>query len=682
MNLFVDYVQPLTTWIQENPSWSLLITFAISLTESLAIIGSIIPGSVTMTAIGMLAGSGIMRIDLTLLAAMLGAIAGDSLSYFLGYIYSDRLNEIWPFKKYPVLLTYGKKFFEQHGGKSVLIGRFIGPLRSIIPIIAGISHMKQWRFLIANVISAIGWSILYVVPGILIGAASHELSAESTTRLFILILLGLGGIWIITQFIKWLLIRLNSFFKEYLHLIALNLKSHPFLGGVLNVFIPNYEQNYAGTMALLFVAIIAAIGFIIISVFTAETQFFSNINLHVHFFIHSFQTSILLTFFIACAQLINLYTIASISLVCCIWFIIFKQHKTLMFFTSVLLISGLSGLILSYLIISPRPSGILVNMPGSSYPDINLMIATGLYGFFLLVFKSHYDVLTYVLRIVLLLILGINGLGAIYLGDYWISDVLGAYLGGLSICLFHFLIYRKNTYNTQKPVLSISMLSLIFLSLLMSSLISFFLNYDTLIHNHKEISNEFILNESDWWDQQKPILPLYRLNRVGNRISLINIQYEGKLDSLKMGLLNNGWELQTGSFFKNILIKMNNQSDNVKLPLLSQLYANKSPKLVMTYKDVHSGIILVIRIWESNYNLDKSDNPLWIGSIDINISENKSYYFNTTNRLKQMNALTYLLPALKKFTVRRISLSNQMLKPTSLPFAPFILLIKEPKTNA
>lgn len=98
MSLFVDCVAPLKDWLQHYPHWASFITFLISLAESLAIIGSIVPGSVTMTAIGMLAGSGAMRIDLTLIAATLGAIAGDSLSYTLGYVYSDRLTEIWPFK--------------------------------------------------------------------------------------------------------------------------------------------------------------------------------------------------------------------------------------------------------------------------------------------------------------------------------------------------------------------------------------------------------------------------------------------------------------------------------------------------------------------------------------------------------------------------------------------------------
>lgn len=148
MHLFTDYIQPLTIWLHNHPQWALLITFIVALAESLAIVGSIIPGSVTMTAIGILAGSGVMRIDLTLIAAALGAIAGDGASYLLGYVFSDRLTNIWPFSRYPSWLSYGKDYFARHGGKSVVIGRFVGPLRSIIPVIAGMMHMNHWRFLL------------------------------------------------------------------------------------------------------------------------------------------------------------------------------------------------------------------------------------------------------------------------------------------------------------------------------------------------------------------------------------------------------------------------------------------------------------------------------------------------------------------------------------------------------
>ena len=111
MHLFSEYIQPLTIWLHTHSNWALFITFFISFCESLAVIGTIIPGSVAMTAIGILAGSGVMRIDLTLIAAILGAIAGDSASFLLGYLFRDRICNIWPFTRYPHWIAYGKAFW-------------------------------------------------------------------------------------------------------------------------------------------------------------------------------------------------------------------------------------------------------------------------------------------------------------------------------------------------------------------------------------------------------------------------------------------------------------------------------------------------------------------------------------------------------------------------------------------
>lgn len=195
-------LHPLMLWLHAHPDWALSITFLISLAESLAIVGSLIPGSLVMTAVGILAGSGIMRIDLTLVAATLGAIAGDGVSYMLGHTFRDRLTHIWPFSRYPQWLKYGKTYFSQHGGKSVLIGRFFGPLRSIIPVIAGMMNMRRWHFFLANITSAIGWACLYVLPGVFIGQAGSDLPADTATHFFTLIWILLIVFLLLNYFIR------------------------------------------------------------------------------------------------------------------------------------------------------------------------------------------------------------------------------------------------------------------------------------------------------------------------------------------------------------------------------------------------------------------------------------------------------------------------------------------------
>ncbi len=678
MNLFADYIQPLTDWLQANPRWSLFITFIISLAESLAIIGSIIPGSVTMTAIGILAGSGIMRIDLTLLAATLGAVCGDSLSYALGFFYSERLVEIWPFNKYPHWLKYGKDFFARHGGKSVLVGRFIGPLRSLIPVIAGILHMKQWRFLIANVLSAFGWSLLYVMPGVLIGAASHSLSAESATRLFIIILIVLAGIWLISLLLKWIFNKINSFFKNYLHHFWLKLKSSSRLSSIYYTVTPDEEQNHYPTAALFMINLLCLFSFILLAILSIKIQWLSFVNYPIHLITQSFHAPLLKAFFIVCTQLTSTITIACFYILCCVWFLYHKNIKVIIYLTSILVSSSCLAWILAHLINSPRPQGIQVIPSGSSFLATNIEVATAIYGFILFYMNNPYTLLTRGVRSFILIVLGLSGLGAIYLGDVWFTDTLAAYFAGVSICLIHYLIYRKSNFSylkiTQPTTILISLLA----GLIFSMTLSTYINFKTLSYNHTPSCKVYTLKKAVWWDQQKPILPIYHLNRIGNRISILNIQYVGDLDLLQNSLEAHGWKTHSESFFTKLLMKMNTKSDEIKFPLLAQLYENKSPELIMTFQDPLSHMILELDIWESNYNIIELNRPLWIGTIHQNIRSNRKRNNQIENASQLTNPLTYLMPALNKFTLRRIEVPKNMVNTMLYPTDPIILLIKDP----
>ncbi|MGC1182521.1 VTT domain-containing protein [Legionella sp.] len=677
MDLLVDYVQPLTNWLQQNPHWSLFITFLISLTESLAIIGSIVPGSVTMTAIGILAGSGIMRIDLTLLAAILGAVVGDTLSYLLGYFYSERLVEFWPFKKYPQWLQYGKDFFALHGGKSVLIGRFIGPLRSIIPVIAGILHMKHWSFFIANVLSAIGWALLYVMPGVIIGAASHELSTESATRLFVLILICLASMWLLSSMVKWLVNTLNSFFKRHLHILWLRLTNKSIVKPLCKVITPNNEKDHYTTASLALIALFSLFGFMILMGLTIQTQWISFINLPTHLFLQSIHTSVIKTFFIFCTQLTSIITIAGLFLICCFWFIYHKNPKAIIYLTGLLFFTYLLARLLAHYIYVARPIGLLVVMPGSSFPAINLMVATAFYGFILFYINTIYSFFTNALRTFVFAILGLSGLGTLYLGDYWLTDVLASYFAGATISLTYCLLYRKTHPTIIKVKHATYMIISLFMGILLTTAISTYFNFHTLSYNHMTYRKEFSLSEKMWWNQQKPILPIYRLNRIGKRISLFNIQYSGDLDFLAENLKLNGWEPYTESFFTNLLTWINNQSNGAKLPLLTQLYENKAPSLIMLYTDYQSKLVLELRIWESNYNLTEFNQPLWIGSIHPSTPRNTKSMNSQVYAQNLINPLSYLLPNENPFSIKKIMLPDAMIKTTIYPTQPYIILIKK-----
>ena len=93
------------------------------------------------------------------------------------------------------MLKNGETFFHRHGGKSVLFGRFVGPVRPVIPVVAGMLGMGSLHFGIVNVLSAIGWALVYILPGVFFGTSLAVAGAVST-RLAVLILLILATSWV------------------------------------------------------------------------------------------------------------------------------------------------------------------------------------------------------------------------------------------------------------------------------------------------------------------------------------------------------------------------------------------------------------------------------------------------------------------------------------------------------
>jgi undecaprenyl-diphosphatase len=188
----------LLEWIRQNPDMAGLVVFAMALAESLAIVGVLIPGVVILFGAGALIGTGVLDFWSMCLWAVAGAIIGDGLSYWLGHHF-EYLTERWRwFRLHPDHLQRGITFFQKYGDLSVALGRFFGPIRAVVPLVAGLLRMPPQRFFIANVLSALVWAPAYLVPGMIFGEISE--TGDWRPMLFPLIAIGLIVIvWLIVQ---------------------------------------------------------------------------------------------------------------------------------------------------------------------------------------------------------------------------------------------------------------------------------------------------------------------------------------------------------------------------------------------------------------------------------------------------------------------------------------------------
>jgi membrane protein DedA with SNARE-associated domain len=171
------WIDTLARLVASNPAEALAIAFLASVIEAVAIVGTFLPGTVILMAVaGAAAVAGHSMVPFLLLA-ILGAIMGDGLSYWVGHRFHGRMRLVWPFSRRPELLESAERFFRRYGVASVALCRFIPVLRSNVPLCAGMANMPPRAFFIANIASALVWAPVHIYPAQLAGLSLDRIRA-------------------------------------------------------------------------------------------------------------------------------------------------------------------------------------------------------------------------------------------------------------------------------------------------------------------------------------------------------------------------------------------------------------------------------------------------------------------------------------------------------------------------
>jgi membrane protein DedA with SNARE-associated domain len=158
-------VQDTVDFVRTNQAWAVPVVFALAFGESLAFISLLIPAWGALVAIGALIGSSGIKFWPIWVSASLGAAFGDWLSYWIGLKLEHTVAHVWPLSRHPDLIPRGEAFMKKWGMPGIFIGRFFGPLRASVPLIAGIFEMPFWRFQLANFSSAFVWAAVLLTIG-------------------------------------------------------------------------------------------------------------------------------------------------------------------------------------------------------------------------------------------------------------------------------------------------------------------------------------------------------------------------------------------------------------------------------------------------------------------------------------------------------------------------------------
>ena len=156
-------------FIRINQAWAVPIVFGLAFGESLAFISLLLPATAILFGLSAFLGASGISFWPCWVAAAAGATLGDAVSYWVGLHFKERIAHVWPLTRTPDLLPRGQRFFARWGVWGVFVGRFFGPLRAAVPLVAGTCAMPQLPFQLANVSSAMLWAAGILSPGLLAG---------------------------------------------------------------------------------------------------------------------------------------------------------------------------------------------------------------------------------------------------------------------------------------------------------------------------------------------------------------------------------------------------------------------------------------------------------------------------------------------------------------------------------
>ncbi|MBX6426135.1 MAG: DedA family protein [Variibacter sp.] len=166
-----DTAQQITEFVRANQAWAAPVVFALAFSESLAFVSLLAPAWAALVGIGALIGSSGISFWPVWIAAALGAALGDWVSYWIGRKFEHAVQHMWPLSRHPDLIPRGEAFVAKWGVLAIFIGRFFGPLRASVPLVAGIFEMPYWRFQAANFSSAFVWAAVLLTLGDIVSKA-------------------------------------------------------------------------------------------------------------------------------------------------------------------------------------------------------------------------------------------------------------------------------------------------------------------------------------------------------------------------------------------------------------------------------------------------------------------------------------------------------------------------------
>lgn len=605
------YLAAFSQWLITHPDWAGLAVFLIALSESLVVAGLLVPGALLMLGIGALVATGALSLWPVLGLAVAGAIVGDGISFWLGHHYHQRVRAWWPFRNHPQLLEHGERFIRGHGGKSVFIARFVGPVRPLVPVVAGMLGMPPGRFYAINLLSALLWAPAYILPGMAIGA-SLVLAGEVAGRLALLLGLLLLGTWV-TIWVLGLLYRWLEPHARYWTLRLLRwARWHPSVSWLLVDLLDPTRPVSRGLLIWLLVLLAGSWLFlgVLEDVISHDPLVYAGQSLYT--LLQGLRTPVGDHIMVICSELGDSAVIMPLVAAVLVWMLWQRRWRELLYWLAAIGFAVLAVGLLKHMLHFPRPVTLYSGIDAYSFPSGHATMSMVVYGYLaVLGAEAMHPRWHWLVYAATLLLVGLIALSRLYLGAHWLADVAGGIgLGSAWVALL--AVARHYHIRTGERVHGIATLApLVFATVGLWHVNS---QLQTDIQRYTPRPSIRTVAITSWWRHDWRRLPALRIDLEGEREQAIDLQWAGDLDRIDLSLTGAGWQRPVALDMSSAMRWLLPQGDPVQLPVLPHFHAGHHEVLRRLLQDP-DGQLWILRLWPADTRLSPGALPLWIGVV-------------------------------------------------------------------
>jgi membrane protein DedA with SNARE-associated domain/membrane-associated phospholipid phosphatase len=604
------------TFAGEHP---ILIGVAIAFSaflEAIPFVGSLFPGSTTVLLLSGAVGAAGGQIWTLVIWGSGGGFVGDILAYWFGRRYGLTLREIWPFATRPGLWESVANIFQRHGGKSVVISRFLPGARAVTPIAAGALRMGPAFFIVTSIVAALAWALVYVVPAAILGqllSTAGQISARLVGAVLTVIIALALAVWL-ARFAA--AVAGPRIYRGYRKLIGRMERSSSPLARRIGALLDPALATIGAHLLWGTVLLVSAIGlFGIVQGILASAELV-DIDSSIRTFARSLRSAPVDTVMVTISAFGEGWVIATAAALLVLALLVGGARLTAAIVASVfgatfIFLPAIAAIMLKEYPVSDIHPGLLT----ASFPSSHATLVTLFCGIAAALATPALGAVGRTAAWSLALAVAtLVGLSQIYLDALWPSDVAGGLLLGLALTAVFAMIrtgFESELGRTLRYPLFACLVLLAFGSARAA------LYHDADIARYAPRAENIALAETHWLADGWRDVPFRRQDIVGESEETISLQVAADPALLAAVLSDSGWKPAPPFGWRDLVLFLSPATPLTMLPPLPLMEGGRWPSATFVHTGPTESHRLVIRLWTTDFSVSFHDRvqPIFIGSI-------------------------------------------------------------------